>query len=892
MLLCMAGRSGDDEGRNKVLPPAGDADPTVTATQARRLRAGRAPHEDALGRPSSPHEDALGRPSSPHEDALGRPSSPHEDALGRPSSPHGPGRQVEAYPPLLTPMQGVPIPAGSMQGPYTQLTAQEAPPSRPFLRTPPAQLPGPASFRTPSPFSFQDRRTPSPAFGVATTQSYGGSVLTPAHGVPAAGPSSAHGMPAAGPSSAHGVPAAGPSSAHGMPAAGPSSAHGWPGVGPSSAHGMPAAGLHGAAGRSSAHGMPAAGSSVGGISTALPSPRAVPTPTAPQALRRTAWAKAVGRFYKAFTRAVVGAQRYPADSPVLAEYISQARTLLEELLRQQSPLTLTLRGTALWSGAEAICDESEDEARLLTTLSREGLDQLTFLSGMTAAELHSLISVLAGLTGRERPGDISTRLWRLDAAHFQYTVNDAFDPMAPTGTALTAEHDQYRQLVFHVTDAMTLGEPPAEALAGWAPPVPLPWVDVLDSELSERRSELDRQDELGPLMARASILLLGALGAESEPSAETPAWRLLTELLRAVVGHGHFTDAIALIDRMDEYGRRASSANIRRMVDGVRGWLGTDDMVRVVLNTMEQTSDPAKLKAAVDYLQRVGAHADGSLWRLASGLRTDLGRSHVAELLVGAAERDTGATFKNLAELNQLMVIDVAARAEHRRTAVADLLWWYALEHRDGAVRAAATKLLRRRDGQVAEAALLAKLDDPDVQVRIAALDAIGRRPRQGLLNRVQSYFKLDNLERINDAELGMAMVAFARILGNRSAPQLAHILTEGHRLRLGTKSVDVQVKAAQVLGAIADPAAEKALQSGIHARNVRIKQACQRALEGEFAQSIKAEIPPDIDLSPKPPIRSSAPVETSTGRREKEVGGRRLARGIVGLPAKGGGDP
>ena len=605
------------------------------------------------------------------------------------------------------------------------------------------------------------------------------------------------------------------------------------------------------------------------------------------ATRRPTWVAPVERFCRALNRAVFGTRTHPPDDPVQVDAMRQMESTLNGLLQTKSPVTLELRGrTVLWS-SEPVFEDQDIEGGLVTALSTQGIEQLSFHTGITLGELQMVVGVLAAALSRRTTGDVTTRLWCLDATHFSYVVSDPFDPIAPTNRPLSPELDQYRQLVLHVADVAAVVEPPAEALAAWAAPPPLPWIEALDDELSERRAELSEQDALRPLMARASLLLLGALGAEAEPTVDTPAWRLLSDLLKAVVCNGRFAEAQALLDRMNNYAQRATSPNVRRMVDGVLLWLGSDEMVGSVLNILDRTGDAAIIRSAVGYLQRLGPGVDATVWRLAGRVRNDIARHHLADVLVEAAERDPRGAISQLEQQQSPMVADIVARAEARRTRGADLLWWYGLEHRDPLVRAPATKLLRRRDGEVTEAVLVTQLDDPDPQVRLAALDAIGRRPRQDLLNRIQGYFKPERLEQASEVELSMAMTAFARILGARAVPQLAHFLNEGHRLRLGAKTLEVQMRAAQLLGAIPDGTAVKALQFGARSRTAKIKQACQRALEGAYAQALMTDPVAQHDLSPRPDLLASPVRATTTPGRSASAVNRRLARGIVGLPAE-----
>ncbi len=675
---------------------------------------------------------------------------------------------------------------------------------------------------------------------------------------------------------AHGVPAASP--AHGV---GPAASPALRGPDPASTGGATPSFGAVAAEFTAAQSTPAHGLATSAPSRALSGTRGT---------RRSAWGRALEHFWQAVDRAATALHAYPANNPVHREYFGQVQTLLEELLVRQSPLMLSVVGPTLRWSSESVFEDVDPENGLLANLSRQGIEHVCFARGLGEDDLARIIRVLAGLGSNDGHLDLAAQLVGIDARYFQCALTDPFDPVSPVPRALTAEQDQYRQFILHTSDAAVVAEPPAEALAGWAPPAPLPWVEALDVEMSERRQELQQQDARGPLTARAMVLLMRALGAEAEPSAETPAWRLLTELIRAIIVGGHLQDAQALLDRMDDYARRSGSAPVQRIAEGVRGWLSSEDMVRTVLVQVEQMADPTALRAAVvGYLNRLGPAAEPALWSMARSLRTEMARRHVAEVLVQFLERAPQSVFHRLSEQSPSMVIDLVTQAEARRTTVGDHVWWFGLEHRDGAVRTPATKLLRRRDGPVTEAVLLDKLDDQDPQVRMAALDAIGVRRRQLLLDRVQRYFNFEDVDRYADAEIGMAMIALARIAGARAVPQLSQILLEGHRFGLGAKTVEVQVRAAQVLGAVPDGSAVKALQQGAQSRQPRLRSTSQRALEGQFAHGLAVEPAPDIDLHPRPAGLTRLGSTSTPAGRAPTTESRQVARGIVGLPNESG---
>ncbi|MEO1334251.1 MAG: hypothetical protein AAFV29_01350 [Myxococcota bacterium] len=755
------------------------------------------------------------------------PASGATGAVGASSDLRPAEPPASELPPLLTPAHGVPIPAGAMT-----VTANPLPPPTPpagatFLRVHTSGDGGPSALPTPAPFSFQESQSPSPAFGVTADVSYGDSVLTPAHGIPSIS------RPPSSPSSA---PPSNPPRSISSP-----------------------------------------------LASAPPAPTppvAVPGSTTPS--QHGLWIKAVQRFWRGLMRTVVAVRRDPNERSVHGQYVVQVHAVLAELLRHQAPLTLSLRRSKLYCGTEVIYADADEERGVLSLLYNQGLEQIFVRPNVSVDEVRNVVDILSTVSVVSA-GDVAVRLWTANMPNVRIFIVDPFDPVAPMSRAVLAEHDQYRQLANYVADVSVVEEPKADALAAWAPPAPLPWIAALDAELNERRRELDTHDQMSLLMSRASILLLRALGAEAEPSAETPAWRLLTDLLRAVVARGQFAQAQYLLDRMDDYARRSASANVRTMVEGVRQWLGGQDMVRMVMTAVEQSHDPDELQDAAGYLVRLEGAADASLWAMTGQLRSELARQHLADVLVSAAERDPQDALRHLRDLHHGLIVDMVRRAEARRTPTADRVWWFGLGHREAAVRAPATKLLLRRDGPVTESLLLERLDDHDAEVRIAALEAIGARPRQSILNRVQSYFKPERLEKVGEKELGAAMVAFAQILGARAVPQLGQILVDASRMGLGQRAVAVQVAAAQVLGAVPDSSAVKALQQGLSGRNPKVRSTCQRALEGFYGQSLKADPVPDFDLCPRPAGLTPAPEISPPRSHENE--GRQLARGIVGLP-------
>ncbi|MEM7675548.1 MAG: hypothetical protein AAF449_06050, partial [Myxococcota bacterium] len=599
--------------------------------------------------------------------------------------------------------------------------------------------------------------------------------------------------------------------------------------------------------------------------TPPPSRLAPRPPSAPKP--DEAWIESVKRFWRGLIRTVVAVRRNPSERTLHQAYVQQVHAVLQQLLSQ--PLVLSLRRAKLYCEEEVIYADSDSDRGVLSLLYSQGLEQIFVRPGVVINEVRTVVDILSTISVVSA-GDVAVRLWTANLPHIRIFIVDPFDPVAPLGRAVLAEHDPYRQLANYVADVAVVDEPRADALAGWAPAAPLPWIEALDADLAERRRELDAHDQMPLLTSRASILLLRALGAEAEPSSDTPAWRLLTDLLRAVVVRGQFAQAQYLLDRMDEYARRSASANVRRMVDGVRKWLGGQDMVRVVMTAIEHTHDTDLIQDATDYLSRLEGQADANLWTMVGQLRSEPARQHLADILVSAAEREPQNALEHLGRLHHGIVLEMIQRAEARRSPASDRVWWFGLEHREAAVRAPATKLLSRRDGSVTEGLLLERLDDHDVEVRTAALDAIGGRPRQPLLDRVVRYLEHDCLERIDEKELGAAMIAYARILGARAVPRLGQLLVEAPQMGLGTQATAVQIAAAQVLGAVPHPSAVKALQQGLQGQNAKVKSVCQRALEGHYGQGLKAEPTPEIDLAPRPAGLTPAPQIAKTHRRER----------------------
>jgi HEAT repeat protein len=151
--------------------------------------------------------------------------------------------------------------------------------------------------------------------------------------------------------------------------------------------------------------------------------------------------------------------------------------------------------------------------------------------------------------------------------------------------------------------------------------------------------------------------------------------------------------------------------------------------------------------------------------------------------------------------------------------------------HPDGSTRAEVARTLAAIGGGQALKALAGMIGDRDVDVRIAALQALTERPYRGALRPVQEAIEAADFEERDLGEKRAFFELFGILAGDGGVALLAPIVTGKAGFGRRRASSDTRACAAVALRRIGTPSARKALTRAARDRDPVVRSAAAKAL-------------------------------------------------------------
>ena len=543
---------------------------------------------------------------------------------------------------------------------------------------------------------------------------------------------------------------------------------------------------------------------------------------------------------RSFAKALRATKMYLPNSPTRAAAIEQARGAFSKVWRHVNPLEIDVRESSfVWELRVVYHDAERGTEGLPWLLFRDGLRQMSFVSGFEVADLDPLLDVLQqARAATPDDDDLVTLLWLADLSAFEYRhVESSGVSDLPT---LGGERGGDR------TGVATFGagiEPLAVPAAETAPPG--------DGPATHAEPSGDFDAALYFLDARELHYLQEEIKREYADDPRKLALTMLFEIIDATVSVDARVDAIERVDQLlleflslGEYELVAYA--LREGAASARKGDAPPQVVRQLDALPARLSEPAVM---TQLLQALDDSARAPVASLLEGVFAELRPSALVPLLawVGSAGSSPARAAIERASL---------------RLASAHLAeLWQLLEHRDptvvrGALRLvtqlatpsavpALIRLFRSPDPLLRQDVITALgavdslgalqaiergVDDADRDVRIVALRMVGARKYHGALPRLAIAIRRKELR---DADLGEKVAlfeAFGTICGGGGVPELDALLNA--RGLLGPReSAEMRACAARALGLVNSADADVALQRASDTKDAVVRSAVARAL-------------------------------------------------------------
>lgn len=554
-----------------------------------------------------------------------------------------------------------------------------------------------------------------------------------------------------------------------------------------------------------------------------------------------------------FIKALKAARLYGSNSELLQRFLADVLHVLEALLAEHEELSFYVREDRLVFRGEDVLVQPDREEGLPFVLYRNAFRRITFRRGWTPELLLELLGALnREIVERDPELDLISRLWTLSLPGLSYVT---IDPMLSASNTSTDE-DERRELEDLQEEIEGLLAAIYQSGAGDDDLVENLNIDQLDLRALERVTrEAEDLEVLDRVTARA---IMGVDPAELERASSSLALDPSSSgCLRRVC-----SILLDLVGRAQE--ARDSVATGRTLLRILDGLLEEQDYGLVVELTrtlrspgfserpgaryaLDQLVLPERLGAL---LTRLGESAAGEGFGRVVELIAALGppavpvcldalvsfrepgqRRALVELLLELGLPDPALILQRFGRSEwfidrDLLQLSQSLPPEHQAAVILK-----GLEHQNPQVRIAAVALLRGFREGTADRLLSRAIEDPDLNVRLAAIRVAAARRSQPCMLALRELIAAETFPEADPRLIRLATLAYARLAGDGALPILGKLMKPGFFASL--RSMDPQLAAIVALGAIGTPAAHALLEEGAKSLNRVVREACKKALQG-----------------------------------------------------------
>lgn len=646
------------------------------------------------------------------------------------------------------------------------------------------------------------------------------------------------------------------------------------------------------------------------------------SPSAPAGVSGLRWAdpgsEAVHAWLGDFARAAKSFRIYADNNEMLNRLVDRAYRGLDFILRSAPELNLSVRADRLLMDKDAVHVNADRDDGLPFTLYRSAFRRITFLRGFQRTELFELMRALSAdySGGAEQLGeDLVAALWRLALPHLRYVTIDAFSVTTadqhrpPREPGDRAEIERIQESVEDIVAAIYRTNVPDDDLVA-AVSVTKEDIEAFRRIREEGTGDLDAGDQA---TARAITAVtaeeLDAVAVAIERDTRDalvhrivdilihilfrdPSWEdsartigLIQQLFDSMVLARRFSDATELVERLRATGGRSDNQQEAHLARHLIRMFASEQRIMSVVEALEERS--ASVQDKVRFLRALGPDTRSVLLDSLDRLSQPGHRRLLIELI-----RDFGAPpveelHARMSTAKWFVVRDLLSLSQAYPLEQMGPVIVAGLGHEHPKVRQHAVGLLRGCGPGLADKLLAQRLNDEDVEVRLAAMRVAAARRSPAAKKVLEAVIESDDLQERSPKELRTMMAAYAVIGGVSAITVLDRVLNPGFFARL--KSTEAQIAAAFALASIGS-AAHEALQRGTRTLNSRVRDACRRAMSARDSEDLPAilrgtpESPPP--RLPDPDVRGPPGSGAESGDRRSDpsmrvVAGRPLPKGF-----------
>jgi hypothetical protein len=549
----------------------------------------------------------------------------------------------------------------------------------------------------------------------------------------------------------------------------------------------------------------------------------------------------VGYFYKCVKTILL----YPATNPMPAEFKAKLHEKLSTYLAEFGALTLQVRGDEFVYEGETVHEEAGGEDNFIATLTRDGIQKLTFLPGIDLEELNTFLNIVKKVINeRDEDDDLVTLLWEASFSRIRYEAISElgsvdYEAVERQLRAQGSVRDDSAGISYVnvVLEDQAAGQ--ADDQAALPERVRVEKADVTNIlndmlDISDDLSQVDAYlREASQFDAAASTvgIVFEILIGENEIPEFREACNLLDGLYDRMIEQADFRSAERIhsgLTELEEVEKGHSLARAERLHESRQR---TVDKLRVAqISTALNTHPGCDINSCRALLGALPMEVLPHLVSMLGDLEHYSARTMVCDILAERGADRIDLIGNGIFDKRWYVVRNVAGILGNIGGSRACQYLEKAVRHADERVRREVVEALVRMDPADSNHVLREAISDPQTDLRLLALRALAHRKDHRTGEDVEARVTEKAFRRLEPTEQKEWLSALARIFGDEALPLFKQLI-DGWMLFDRAARLRLRALATLSLGDGDGALTLEYLESLTHHKDTRVRDAAVRAM-------------------------------------------------------------
>ena len=528
-------------------------------------------------------------------------------------------------------------------------------------------------------------------------------------------------------------------------------------------------------------------------------------------------------------------QLYLPNNPVYKGAIEALRGAFAPIWQLTSECVFRFTETEIrWFGKPVLVETSKSGDSLPWTFFKDGIREIQIAPEFEGEELNRLLDILQRVRkASPEEDDLLTMLWEADFTHLRYRYVDlGAEPVA----ALTASEPGPTPSAEAVSQGTHEEPEPKSSIVNMQDfDATLYFLD--DKELEYLRQEIDRE-YASDLRRNVVSILFDIYEMQAAPEIRAEVSELVENLMLMLLAAGQLSSVAYLLAESQTVTTRAReiTAEQKDRLGKLPDRLSAPEPLAQLLQSLDESADLPPQSELTALFEQLRGPALGTIF----GWLPKLQNAKIRTLVEHAADRLAATHTADLVPLilstNRVVAAEAVRRSGAMKSPAAVMpLAKLLTPATDVSLRQSAVQALTDIGSAGALQALEKSIEDPERDVRVAAVRALGAKAYRGVFSRLESAVKG---KAIRDADLTEKMAffeAYGAMCGDNGVAYLDGILNAKSMFGKREDS-ELRACAAMALGRINSAKARESLQKSSSEKDVVVRNAVSRAMRGSGA--------------------------------------------------------